>query len=375
MSSGKTAVVIALTLFAGPLLLAPRPGAQVASRQQDLHERLEAARAEIQRVQSRAESVEDQIASVDDQTRAVEEALTVSRELVTQTQAEIGLLRTQIRSKQRLYGHVRERAVDIAVSLYKAGPVGTLEPLLGAKSLDEFSTALEYSSAMTEDQLRVMVSAKRLELELEAETAELEVKLAEALEVRNEQESQAQHLRELRAARSVELAELRRRIDSTRREADGIAAESAEVAARLEDLASSAPAPAPAAPSVVGSSGFAWPLRGAITSGYGPRWGRLHSGIDIDGVTGQPIAASRAGRVVTASYDASGYGYYVVIDHGGGFASLYAHASELYVSLGDSVQQGAAIAAVGSTGASTGDHLHFEIRVSGTPQDPLAYLP
>lgn len=96
--------------------------------------------------------------------------------------------------------------------------------------------------------------------------------------------------------------------------------------------------------------------------------------MDIDCVTGNPIRASKAGTVVSASYDSSGYGYHVIIDHGGGLASLYAHASELYVS-GGSVTQGQTIAACGSTGASTGDHLHFEIRVNGSPQDPLAYLP
>jgi murein DD-endopeptidase MepM/ murein hydrolase activator NlpD len=78
--------------------------------------------------------------------------------------------------------------------------------------------------------------------------------------------------------------------------------------------------------------------------------------------------------VVSAAYD-SGYGYHVVIDHGGGFASLYAHNSVLNVSSGQSVSQGEVIAACGSTGQSSGDHLHFEIRVNGAPQDPLGYLP
>jgi murein DD-endopeptidase MepM/ murein hydrolase activator NlpD len=121
-------------------------------------------------------------------------------------------------------------------------------------------------------------------------------------------------------------------------------------------------------------SGFAWPINGAVTSGFGPRWGGTHSGIDIDCVTGDAIRASKSGSVVSATYD-GGYGYHVVIDHGGGFASLYAHASELNVSGGQSVSQGDTIAACGSTGQSTGDHLHFEVRVNGAPQDPMGYLP
>lgn len=100
----------------------------------------------------------------------------------------------------------------------------------------------------------------------------------------------------------------------------------------------------------------------------------MHQGIDIDCVTGDPIRASKSGVVVAATYD-GGYGNHVVIDHGDGFASLYAHNSELHVSGGNSVSQGQTIAACGSTGQSTGDHLHFEIRVNGAPQDPMKYLP
>lgn len=349
--------------------------AQDASTVDSLHERLDAARARISSIQERADTVEEQVSSIDDQIAAVEDALAASEALVERTQAEIGVLRLAVRDKQERYDEVRGRAVDIAVTLYKAGPAGNLEPLLGAKTLDELSSAVEYSSAVSEDQVSVMVSLKRLQAELEAESAELEVKLAEALEVRNEQRQQAQHLRELRTAQRLKLADLRKQIESERSEANAIAAESAAIEAQL---AESAPEPVAAAPFVpaptgVGSSGFAWPINGAITSGYGPRWGRMHEGIDIDCVTGAPIRATKAGTVVTAAYD-DGYGNHVVIDHGGGFASLYAHMTQLTVS-GGSVSQGETVGTCGTTGASTGDHLHFEIRVNGSPQDPLNYLP
>lgn len=367
------AILAATFLFVG---VASR--AQDASTVDNLQEQLDSARNRIASIQERADTVEEQVASIDKQIDAVEDALAATDALVERTQAELGLLRAAVDEKQERYDDVRARAVDIAVSLYKAGPAGNLEPLLGAKSLDELSSAVEYSSAVSEDQISVMVSLKRLQAELEAESAALEVKLAEALEIRNEQRQQSQHLRELRVAQRGKLADLRKRIVATRSEADSIAARSAAIEAQLADEeAPEAPAVAAAPGSAdlsSGASGFAWPINGAITSGYGPRWGRTHSGIDIDCVTGDPIRASKSGTVVSSSYDADGYGYHLVIDHGGGFASLYAHASRLYVS-GGSVSQGDAIAACGSTGASTGDHLHFEIRVNGTPQDPMAYLP
>lgn len=116
------------------------------------------------------------------------------------------------------------------------------------------------------------------------------------------------------------------------------------------------------------SGSFIWPLpyTSNITSGYGGRWGRFHSGIDISagGAYGQSIVAADGGTVEWAGYDSSGYGNYVIIDHHNGYKTLYGHCSQLYVSAGQSVSQGQSIAAVGSTGDSTGPHLHFEVRTS-----------
>lgn len=332
-----------------------------------LHERLDAAQAEIARVQDEAGTVKQQIASIDKQIAAVEEALDISRQLAEETQAKIAAIRLRIRDRQRVYERVRAQAEDVVARLYKEGPSQQIALLLTAESLTELNTLVEYSGEIAESSLDVMVAFKRVKAELDTETAELEVVLADALKVRNTKLAQSQHLNELREAQTTKLSALGRRIAHVREEADAIAARSAQIQA---DLASSSVA----APSSTSAAGFAWPITGAITSGYGERWGRMHNGIDIDCATGAPIRAAKAGTIVSAAYDASGYGYHTVIDHGGGFASLYAHMSEQYVS-GGSVAQGETIGACGSTGASTGDHLHFEIRVNGAPQDPLAYLP
>lgn len=141
-----------------------------------------------------------------------------------------------------------------------------------------------------------------------------------------------------------------------------------------------------ASPSVISYStsaassgtGFMWPLPYTrnITSGYGPRWGSMHTGIDIaaGGVYGQPIAASDSGVVIWAGGDSSGYGNYVIIDHGNGYQTLYGHCSSLNVSRGQSVSKGQTIAFVGSTGNSTGPHLHFEIRSGGSRLNPLNFV-
>jgi murein DD-endopeptidase MepM/ murein hydrolase activator NlpD len=120
------------------------------------------------------------------------------------------------------------------------------------------------------------------------------------------------------------------------------------------------------------SGGLIWPVNGPITSAFGPRWGGMHEGIDIGVPCGTPIHAAASGTVIYSGW-MDGYGNFVVIDHGNGLATAYGHQSAIYVS-GGSVSQGQAIGAVGSTGSSTGCHLHFEVRVNGSPVDPLGYL-
>lgn len=120
---------------------------------------------------------------------------------------------------------------------------------------------------------------------------------------------------------------------------------------------------------------FGWPASGQVTSGFGPRWGRLHAGIDIDGLTGDPIRSSADGVVIAAGHHDGGYGNVVTVDHGDGFITLYAHLSGLDVVPGQEVKAGDLLGQMGCTGSCTGDHLHFEIRASGVPVDPLLYLP
>lgn len=119
---------------------------------------------------------------------------------------------------------------------------------------------------------------------------------------------------------------------------------------------------------------FAWPAKGGITSVFGYRWGVMHNGIDIAADTGETIGAARGGRVTHAGW-LGGYGMAVIIDHGRGWETLYGHASRLYVTDGDVVRSGQPLAAAGSTGNSTGPHLHFEMRRQGTPVNPLQFLP
>lgn len=127
-------------------------------------------------------------------------------------------------------------------------------------------------------------------------------------------------------------------------------------------------------PSGVGTGNFRRPTSGRLSSGFGPRWGSMHNGIDIAAPTGTPIIASDNGTVTEVTYEPSGYGKKVVINHGNGYRTLYAHASEIHVSVGQVVSAGDTIASVGNTGRSTGPHLHFEVIRNGVPVNPQNYI-
>ena len=121
--------------------------------------------------------------------------------------------------------------------------------------------------------------------------------------------------------------------------------------------------------------GYMWPTQGTVTSGYGWRWGRMHRGVDVAGPVGTPIVAAAAGVVEKAGWNSGGYGNLVEIRHPDGSLTRYAHNNSLSVSAGQSVRQGQQIAEMGSTGYSTGPHLHFEVYQGGSAVNPVAYLP
>lgn len=174
----------------------------------------------------------------------------------------------------------------------------------------------------------------------------------------------------LSAALDARIREYQSEADAVSREESGLVA---LIRSREQERASRS-AGDPGVDGRVSGAGLIWPVKGPVTSGFGYRWGRMHAGIDIGAGTGVPIRAAKGG-VVTFAGTMSGYGNVVIISHGGGFTTLYAHQSRIASSDGQQVSQGQVIGYVGSTGRSTGPHLHFETRVNGNAQDPRRYLP
>ncbi|HXF97814.1 MAG TPA: M23 family metallopeptidase, partial [Gaiellaceae bacterium] len=206
-----------------------------------------------------------------------------------------------------------------------------------------------------------------------AAVAAVAARAEEARAVRDRLAASRDTLAAARRLKESALASVREARAEHLHELEELQAESARLAAAIRSAQTEAAATGTGAGSSTSSAGFVWPVNGPVVSGFGMRAGRMHEGIDIAASTGTPIRAAAAGTVIHAGW-LGGYGNLVVLDHGNGLATAYAHASAILVSVGQRVAQGETIALVGSTGNSSGPHLHFEVRVNGAAVDPLAYL-
>jgi len=173
-----------------------------------------------------------------------------------------------------------------------------------------------------------------------------------------------------RRDKSATLASIREDRASVLDEIQALEQQSADLAARIRaaQQASSSDIVPP-----TGNGMFAWPVSGPVTSGYGLRWGRMHEGIDIAVSLGTAVRAAAAGTVIYAGW-LGGYGNLVVVDHGSGLSTAYAHNTSFAVSVGQQVAAGQVVSYSGSTGHSSGPHVHFEVRLNGSAVDPLGYL-
>lgn len=362
-------VLCAAVALAG--LLIPNVGsfADQSSDLQKTQEELEDVRSKLQSGRVEATSVKHRIEILERDIATLQIAIGQLDVDIAKVQSDVRDAEARVEELKTRMAEVEERATEQAVALYKSGQHEVLSALLESTSLAELDARAEMLGVAAEENTSALIQFGRLKVRVERESRRLFEKQEQ---LRATRDAQAQLYAEQKTRKEeldVTYAQLSDRITRLKdREGDLAAA-----ADRLRDeiLANQAKR----AVENLGTSarGFIWPLNGPITSGYGPRWGRMHTGIDIDGYTGQPVVASKGGNVILAS-SYSGYGNTVIVDHGGGVATLYAHLSSFAVS-GGSVSQGQVVGNVGCTGSCTGDHLHFEVRVNGNPTNPLSYLP
>ena len=373
-------------------------------------------------------------AVIQTQINAIDEEIAELRNKLRQLKSEISIIEEDIATAEKkitdIENNIKESSDLLARRLrtaYMQGEDSDLKILMGADSLASFLTRLEMMKRTSEKDKQIIVEFRDKVIELEEQKAvlvesknerdikkaELDIKKEEAIEKKSELKAKQKEQDEARKKLEINYAEIEELVSEidkssvgyqsyiSKLEADKKAAD-AEIDKILQDyyatsnqqtttLASGGNVNPTTKPDTAGdgynsNASWAWPLGNAscyISSNFGYRnpnisgWG-FHGGTDITGggIEGKPVYATRAGKVITAvtSYDPRGYGIYVMIDHGDGYSSLYAHMSARYVNTGDTVSKGQMIGRVGDTGNSRGAHLHFEVRYYGEKKDPMNYV-
>jgi murein DD-endopeptidase MepM/ murein hydrolase activator NlpD len=300
------------------------------------------------------------------------------------------LVRLQTRRYRVLRGQYRLallRLEERLVRIYEEPTPTAVDVLLAAKSFRDVLDELSYLRTIAAQDKRIAAevkSAKRqtaaarrhtvsVRQTVRAETRVIRGRAQQVAILRSQLLSSRAQLSSVRGARRQALLATQRDIQREAAESKALQAASDRLAAQLRASSAGSGGGSASGGGHPGAPHFIWPVSGPITSPFGMRWGTLHPGIDIGVPTGTPVHAAAAGKVVWCGW-MSGYGNFVVIDHGGGFASAYGHNSRVAVACGQEVAQGQVVAYSGCTGFCTGPHVHFEIRVDGTPVDPLTYL-
>ena len=330
--------------------------------------RVDALKASDRELENAVNTLDATIATQANVVQAAQQALAAAQEVVDQAEAKLAATNARV-------AQLRAQVTDHAVQSYMR-PGSTTMDIITSRDLGE--------AARRETLLSHVLSTQRTILDaLRAAREDQGADQAAAARARDLAQSRrkaaAERLAQLADAR-VQQARLHHaltdRIAEYAAEADALARQESGFSAliRSRELAERASRGGSFNGGPVSAFGLIWPVHGPVTSCFCMRWGRMHEGIDIAVDYGTPIHAAKGGTVIYAGW-IDGYGNIIVIDHGGGFSTAYAHQSRLGASEGQSVAQGDVIGYVGSTGHSTGPHLHFETRVNGSPQDPMRYLP
>lgn len=364
---------------------------EVQNEIEELTTQINNARAESSRVgqdlgaaQARLDEIHGTLGVAEANVAAKQAEIAVQEERVAELEAQLRSIELQLLETSQAIEATSGTLALQAVEMYMnaAMPVGTM--VLGFDSMSDLAVGWTYADGVAgnsedlldtfeflrteEDRQRGQIAESRSEaetilLELDAEKAALEVELAGVEALRAEAVAQLAEVQNL-------LSGIRSDIAAAEQHKDGLEAD----LARMEAEIAAAQQSGGDAPGVL-----RMPVNGWISSYYGwrvhPIFGtrRMHTGIDLAAIGGTPIYAAEAGTVIIAGVR-GGYGNAVVIDHGGGLATLYAHQSRITVSVGEQVAAGERIGFVGCTGYCTGDHLHFEVHINGKHTDPLPYL-
>lgn len=296
------------------------------------------------------------------------------------TKLELNGLKKNMRTLNSNLESQRDRLGNRLASLYKYGPQTFLETLFSAEDFVDFISRYDTMAYLVRNDLRVIGEFKSTLQEIgkqkkavEAKEVQVEREYRQIAALKEKVYAQQQKVISKVKDTQLELAKIQNNRAALEKALNEYEQTSKEIEAQIRRQQSGST-------KFLGTGRLIWPLHGrVISSSYGWRvhpilkTKKFHSGLDIAVASGTPVAAADDGVVLVSGWK-GGYGNFVAIDHGGGISTCYGHNSKLLVKVGDKVSKGQRIALSGNTGLSTGPHLHFEVRIKGSPRNPLDYL-
>ena len=394
------AVVSSLFVLA-VLALAPSAGqgrslsqirAQIARTRSQLEAKRGHARVlstDIARITTQIHTLQAGIGGLERRQALIQADLDVKRNRLLATQADLRTARGRLARLRLRLAHSQQVLARRLVALYESDRPDIVGVVLSARGFADLLETGHYVAQVGAQDKRIIEavrSAKHETTSLVKRLGGLEARqrsLALAVLARRDEVARVKQglavrrnvFASARGARAAVLARVNTQAGTIKTRLDGLEGDQAAIERRIQAASASASAASVPAGPIRGGGTFIWPINGVITSPFCERrsYEACHPGMDIAAPTGTPIRAAAAGRVILASYT-GGYGNYTCIQHSASLSSCYGHQSSIAVSVGQSVSQGQVIGAVGSTGHSTGPHLHFEARVNGGVVNPLNYL-
>ena len=345
----------------------------IQQRKEEVQKRIKEAQREENQYLTQLKATEVELGKAQDQLDALQQELDDLNGRVAEVRKELLTLHSELAEVGIKLVDKTEILNQRATAIYKERDPNHVGLLLESKDLFDFVKRWALMTRLAEQDARIIEEIRGFEEEAQSRRERIEDKEQLLLTEKGRVEEVVQ---EAEAKKNEILAKYEEKsalINEAQQDVEALEALEDELERRSRAIqAALAIHTGGAAP----SGRLIWPTSGgAITSGFGPRWGRMHTGIDIPRPYGTPVYAAADGTVVQVVTGwGGGYGNYIVIYHGGGISTLYSHNSRNAVSVGQEVKAGQIIGYVGSTGRSTGPHLHFEVRVNGSPVNPQGYL-
>ena len=333
---------------------------------QEALEKIKAAEKEKNDVIAESQKLELEIDLIQTEIYAIEDLIAEADAQILEKEEEIERLEKEIEKQDKKFKECL-RAMD------ESSNISYIDLLLTSESISELLINLESINEMTNHDMAIIDEMTRLKTEVEEAKAVIEAQRKEQEEARKLAEGKYSQLALKLEQKQALAAKLEEDIESYKKVYEEARRQEEALKASLNYSSSGS--------AYVGTGEFCWPAPSytRISSPYGWRdhpiykTQKFHTGVDLAAPGGSNILAADSGTVISAGWN-GGYGNCVVVDHGGGISTLYAHASKLCVSKGDSVERGEVIAKVGTTGNSTGNHLHFEVLISGKHTNPMPYI-